>query len=100
MDGRDIGTIVMPEAEAKFFITADPEVRAQRRFAELQKTNPETRYDDVLNNILQRDKIDSSRAIGPLRQAKDSIVLDNSQLTEEEQFQFLLINARKAMEQA
>ncbi|MDA0912427.1 MAG: (d)CMP kinase [Bacteroidetes bacterium] len=100
MDGRDIGTIVMPEAEVKFFITADAEVRAKRRFAELQKTNPETRYQDVLNNILQRDKIDSSRAVGPLRQAKDAIVLDNSQLTEEEQFQFLLINARKAMEQA
>ena len=97
MDGRDIGTVVMPKAELKFFITADAKVRAERRVAELRVTNPDVQFDDVLNNLVERDRIDSSRAVSPLRQADDAVVLDNSQLTPEEQFEFLLSHARKAM---
>jgi len=97
MDGRDIGTVVMPDAELKFFITADPQVRAARRVDQLKETNPDVNFDDVLNNLVERDRIDSSRAVSPLRQADDAIVLDNSHLTHEEQFQFLLVHARKAM---
>ena len=97
MDGRDIGTVVMPDAELKFFITADPQVRTARRVDQLKETNPEVKFDDVLNNLVERDRIDSSRAVSPLRQADDAIVLDNSHLTHEEQFQFLLVHARKAM---
>ena len=97
MDGRDIGTVVMPKAELKFFITADAKVRAERRVAQLRVTNPDVQFDDVLNNLVERDRIDSSRAVSPLRQADDAVVLDNSQLTPEEQFEFLLSHARKAM---
>ena len=87
----------MADAELKFFITADPQVRAARRVDQLKETNPEVKFTDVLNNLLERDRIDSSRAVSPLRQAADAIVLDNSHLTHEEQFQFLLVHARKAM---
>lgn len=97
MDGRDIGTVVMPGAELKFFITADPKVRAVRRVAELKASNPDVQFEDVLHNLTERDRIDSSRAVSPLRQAEDAIVLDNSQLTPDEQFEFLLSHARKAM---
>ena len=97
MDGRDIGTVVMPKAELKFFITADAKVRAERRVAQLRVTNPDVQFDDVLNNLVERDRIDSSRAVSPLRQADDAVVLDNSQLTPEEQFEFLLSHARKSM---
>lgn len=97
MDGRDIGTVVMPGAELKFFITADPKVRAERRVAELKASNPDVKFEDVLHNLIERDRIDSSRAVSPLRQAEDAIVLDNSHLTPDEQFQFLLSHARKAM---
>ena len=87
----------MPSAELKFFITAEPQVRAARRVDQLQATNPDVKFDDVLNNLIERDRIDSSRAVSPLRQADDAIVLDNSHLTHDEQFQFLLAHARKAM---
>ena len=97
MDGRDIGTVVIPKAELKFFITADSNIRAERRMSELKRTNPAVQFDEVLHNLLERDRIDSSRAVSPLRQADDAIVLDNSQLTPEEQFEFLLSHARKAM---
>lgn len=97
MDGRDIGTVVIPNAELKFFITAEPKVRAERRMSELKETNPTIEFEEVLNNLLERDRIDSNRAVSPLRQADDAIVLDNSQLTQEEQFEFLLSHARKAM---
>ena len=97
MDGRDIGTVVIPKAELKFFITADPKVRAKRRMSELKETNPTIEFEEVLNNLVERDRIDSSRAVSPLRQADDAIVLDNSQLTPEEQFEFLLSHARKAI---
>jgi cytidylate kinase len=97
MDGRDIGTVVMPGAEVKFFITAEPRVRAERRLNELQVSQPGTTLNDVLQNIIERDRLDSNRSVSPLRKAEDAIVLDNSLLTEEEQFQFLLSNVRKVL---
>lgn len=97
MDGRDIGTVVIPDAKLKFFITADAEIRAQRRLNELQREGVETTLADVLSNIVERDRIDSSRSVAPLRQAEGAVVLDNSQLTVEEQFEFLLNHARKAV---
>jgi cytidylate kinase len=97
MDGRDIGTVVIPHAEAKFFITADPEVRAHRRLREIQVSQPNFQLSEVLSNILERDRIDSNRSASPLRQAKDAIVLDNSQLSEDEQLAFLLTHVRKAI---
>jgi cytidylate kinase len=100
MDGRDIGTVVMPKAELKFFITADLEIRARRRFEELKNKGVESSLDDVLNNIRERDRIDTTRAVAPLRKAKDSIVMDNSNLSIDEQFDFLLNHARKVMSDA
>jgi cytidylate kinase len=90
MDGRDIGTVVLPEAELKLFMTADPEIRAKRRFDELQAMGVETSFDDVLRNINQRDKIDTTREHDPLLKAADAIVVDNSHLTLDEQFQFVM----------
>ncbi len=95
MDGRDIGTVVLPKAELKFFITSDPDIRAQRRLDELRKQGIVNSFEEVRNNIVERDRIDSSRAVAPLRQAENSIVLDNSNLTIEEQFEFLLSHAKK-----
>ena len=83
MDGRDIGTKVFPSAELKFFITAKAEIRAQRRFDEMKKTG--VSFQEVLENLLQRDAKDSSREINPLRVAKGAIVIDNSEKTENEQ---------------
>jgi len=100
MDGRDIGTVVMPKAELKFFITADLEIRARRRFEELKNKGVESSLGDVLNNIRERDRIDTTRAVAPLRKAKDSIVMDNSNLSIDEQFDFLLNHARKVMSEA
>ena len=100
MDGRDIGTVVMPKAELKFFITVDLEIRAKRRFAELNNKGVESSLGDVLNNIRERDRIDTTRAVAPLRKAKDSIVMDNSNLSIDEQFDFLLNHARKVMSDA
>ena len=97
MDGRDIGTVVIPDAQLKFFITADAEIRAKRRHEELAGKGVETTYGEVLNNILERDRIDTTRAVAPLRKAKDSIEIDNSNLTIDEQFDFLLGHARKAL---
>lgn len=91
MDGRDIGTVVFPDAELKIFVTADPQIRAQRRLDELRsKHDFDTTFDDVLENIKQRDYIDQNRDESPLRQADDALVLDNSHLTKEEQMQWLL----------
>ena len=97
MDGRDIGTVVLPDAELKVFMTADPETRAYRRLRELQLAGKDVSYDDVLDNVLSRDRIDSERAVAPLRQAEDAVVVDNSDLTVEEQFNFLLSLARTRM---
>lgn len=85
MDGRDIGTNVFPDAELKIFMTADPEVRALRRFRELLSKGESWTMEAVRNNLKERDRIDSSRTENPLRQAADAIVLDNSHLTETEQ---------------
>ena len=98
MDGRDIGTIVLPNADLKFFMTADPEVRAWRRLKELKEKGKDTTYDEVLENVLHRDKLDLERAVAPLKKADDAIVIDNSHLTMEEQFEFMLTTAKKRME--
>jgi cytidylate kinase len=98
MDGRDIGTVVLPDAELKVFMTADVEVRAQRRFLQLKNNGVSIAIEDVLENIAQRDLQDTTRAADPLRKAAEAIILDNSNLTEEEQFSFLMVQAKKAIE--
>ncbi|MCQ2347644.1 MAG: (d)CMP kinase [Paludibacteraceae bacterium] len=85
MDGRDIGTVVFPQAELKLFLTASPEVRAQRRFDELTAKGEQPVFEDVLADVNDRDYRDTHRAESPLRQAEDAIVVDNSTLTREEQ---------------
>lgn len=91
MDGRDIGTVVFPDAELKVFVTAKPEIRAQRRFDELQlKGNTAITFDEVLENLKQRDYLDQTRAESPLKMADDAIELDNSYMTVDEQMQWLL----------
>lgn len=85
MDGRDIGTVVFPDAEVKLFITADPDIRAQRRYLELQQKGMPTPFEEVKANLLHRDNIDSSRADSPLVQADDAILIDNSYMDKEEQ---------------
>ncbi len=87
MDGRDIGTTVFPDAELKIFMTASPEVRVKRRFQELYASNPNITLEEVKHNLEMRDYIDSNRAESPLRQANDAVVLDNSNLTREEQLE-------------
>ena len=90
MDGRDIGTVVFPDAEMKVFATASPEVRAQRRFDELRaKGDTTTTFEEVLANVNERDFIDSTRKESPLRQAEDAVVLDNSRMTIDEQNEWL-----------
>lgn len=81
MDGRDIGTTVFPNAELKIFVTASAEVRAQRRYDELKAKGEEASYESILENVKERDRIDSGRAISPLRKADDAILLDNSDMT-------------------
>lgn len=81
MDGRDIGTVVFPDAELKIFVTASAEIRAQRRFKELEAKGMPTNFDEILQNVEQRDYIDTHRETSPLRQADDALVLDNSHLT-------------------
>lgn len=81
MDGRDIGTVVFPDAELKIFVTASAEIRAQRRFKELEAKGMPANFDEILQNVEQRDYIDTHRETSPLRQANDALVLDNSHLT-------------------
>ena len=90
MDGRDIGTVVFPEAELKIFVTASAEVRAQRRVDELRSKGLDVSFEEVLSNVCERDRIDSSRQISPLRKADDALELDNSYLTIAEQQEWLL----------
>lgn len=85
MDGRDIGTTVFPHAELKIFVTADPAVRAERRFKEMYERNPNITIEEVTHNLEMRDYMDSNREFSPLRKAEDAVVLDNSNLTKEEQ---------------
>ena len=87
MDGRDIGTTVFPNAELKIFVTASAEVRAQRRYDELQQKGMPADYADILKNVQERDYIDSHREVSPLRQADDALLLDNSHMTIDEQNQ-------------
>lgn len=87
MDGRDIGTVVFPKAELKIFMTADNAVRVERRFREMYEKNPNVTIEEVKNNLEMRDYIDSHREVSPLKKADDAIVLDNTNLTEDEQFQ-------------
>ena len=89
MDGRDIGTTVFPEAELKIFMTADPMVRAQRRADEMKAKGMETDIQEVLKNLQERDYIDSHREVSPLTQAEDAIVLDNSDMTMQQQMEWL-----------
>lgn len=90
MDGRDIGTVVFPQAELKIFVTASAEVRAERRYKELLGKGMDANYDDILKNVQERDYIDSHRAVSPLRQADDALYLDNSHLSFEEQNRWLM----------
>ena len=90
MDGRDIGTTVFPDAELKIFVTASAEVRAQRRYDELKAKGEEASYESILENVKERDRIDSGRAISPLRKADDAIELDNSHMTIPEQKAWLM----------
>jgi CMP/dCMP kinase len=85
MDGRDIGTVVFPKADLKIFLTAKEQTRAERRFKELQAQGIETDFNAVLENIKKRDRIDSTRAVSPLKKAGDACVIDNSEMTPEEQ---------------
>lgn len=85
MDGRDIGTTVFPNAELKIFVTADPAIRVERRYKELFQKNPHITIEEIRDNLEMRDYIDSNREVSPLRKADDAIVLDNSNLTREEQ---------------
>ncbi len=97
MDGRDIGTTVFPDAELKIFVTASAEVRAQRRYDELTGKGENANYEEILKNVQERDYIDSHRAVSPLRQADDAILLDNSHMTIEEQNQWLEKQVERVM---
>jgi cytidylate kinase len=90
MDGRDIGTVVFPQAELKLFVTADPLIRANRRLQELKATDPNITLEEVAENLQHRDSIDSTREHSPLKQAEDALVLDNSHITKEQQFEIAL----------
>ncbi len=96
MDGRDIGTVVYPNAELKIFVTASAEIRAQRRYDEMVAKGDTPNYDDILKNVKERDYIDSHREISPLKQADDAVVLDNSNMTLQEQDEWLMTQFKKA----
>lgn len=95
MDGRDIGTVVFPHAEMKLFMTADPHVRALRRYDELRAKGDDVSLEQIEENIRSRDKADMSRAVSPLRQADDAIVLDNSHMTVDEQMEWFMEQLRR-----
>ena len=98
MDGRDIGTVVFPDAELKIFVTASAEVRAQRRYDELKCKGMEADYEEILKNVQERDYIDSHRAVSPLRKADDAIELDNSHMTIAEQKAWLMEKFQQAIQ--
>ena len=95
MDGRDIGTVVFPDAELKIFMTADAQVRAERRYAELTAKGDSVTMEEILENVISRDKADMERAISPLRQAEDAVVLDNSHMSVEEQMAWFMERYQK-----
>lgn len=98
MDGRDIGTVVFPNAELKIFMTASPEIRAQRRFDELKQKGLEVDFAEILKNVEGRDQIDSNREVSPLKKAEDALVLDNSNLTREQQLKWTLERVKEKTE--
>ncbi|MGA1226627.1 MAG: (d)CMP kinase [Tamlana sp.] len=100
MDGRDIGTVVFPDAELKIFMTASAEIRAKRRYKELLEKGDKIDYDDVLNNVKERDYLDSNRKDSPLVKAKDAIEIDNSNLSLKDQFNKILQLVTMALEDA
>lgn len=97
MDGRDIGTTVFPNAELKIFVTASPEIRAQRRYDELKAKGQEASFEEILENVKQRDYIDQNREVSPLRKADDALLLDNSNLTIVQQKEWLLEQFHQAI---
>ena len=97
MDGRDIGTAVFPDAELKIFVTASAEIRAQRRYDELKAKGQEASFEEILTNVKERDYIDQNREVSPLRQAEDALLLDNSNMTIEEQKQWLAARFAEAV---
>lgn len=97
MDGRDIGTVVFPDAELKLFMTSSAEIRAQRRYDELIAGGQKVSFEEVFNNVVERDRIDTSRADSPLIKAQDAIEIDNSHLTKEEQFKKVLQLSRRRL---
>lgn len=99
MDGRDIGTVVFPHAELKIFVTASAEVRAQRRYDEQTAKGEKCNYEEILENVKERDHIDSTRETSPLRQAEDAIVLDNTHMTIPEQENWLMEEYKKRTEE-
>lgn len=100
MDGRDIGTAVFPEAELKIFVTASAEIRAQRRYEELLAKGEKASFEEILHNVEERDRIDQSRAVSPLRKADDALLLDNSHMTIAEQKEWLLTQYQNAVNHA
>ncbi|WP_319500733.1 (d)CMP kinase [uncultured Draconibacterium sp.] len=98
MDGRDIGTVVFPDAELKIFMTASPEIRAQRRYLELTEKGDNVNFEEILANVEGRDKIDSTRAASPLKQADDALILDNSELTREQQLDWAVKKVKEITE--
>ena len=98
MDGRDIGTTVFPDAELKIFLTASPEIRAQRRFDELKAKGQEASLDEILENVKERDYLDQHREVSPLVQAEDAILLDNSYMTIDQQNEWLMEQYRLKIE--
>jgi cytidylate kinase len=97
MDGRDIGTVVFPDAELKIYMTADPMVRAERRYKEITAKGDNVTLEEVYENVVSRDKADMSRAISPLRKADDAIVLDNSHMSVEEQMSWFMERYEEAL---
>jgi CMP/dCMP kinase len=98
MDGRDIGTVVFPDAELKIFMTASPEIRAQRRYLELKEKGQEVDFNSILQNVEGRDEIDSNREVSPLKRADDALILDNSYLSREEQLKWTLDKVKEITE--
>lgn len=96
MDGRDIGTTVFPDAELKIFVTASAEIRAERRYKELKEKGEKANFDEILANVKERDHIDQTRSVSPLRQADDALLLDNSHMTISEQKEWLMQQYQKA----
>jgi len=99
MDGRDIGTVVFPDAELKLFLTASPEIRARRRYKEMHEKNENTTFEEVYENVVMRDRLDTSRKDSPLVMAADAIKVDNSALKKDEQFELILDIVKKKLKE-